>query len=142
MEVTCNDPVFGKMSYKHRWIKQQTLLLFGKEWNITVAAKAYSGKAITEEQRKSYLSFMNEQKKMMQTVTEELYKYVIMKNRETSVEKIKENEELAQILNPKTLLFQQDGTTILLLDYAWDIEHGIAVKLIPEIAVGIQDLFL
>lgn len=40
MEATCKDIVFGEMSYKHRWYKQQTISMFGKEWTITVAAKA------------------------------------------------------------------------------------------------------
>jgi hypothetical protein len=45
-------------------------------------------------------------------------------------------------VTPKTLLFKQDGTTLLLLECDWDIDNGVAVKLSPEVAVGGQDLFL
>ena len=51
-------------------------------------------------------------------------------------------ESLENYVTPKTLLFQQDGTTLLLLECTWDDENGIAVKLLPEIAIGAQDLFL
>ena len=44
MEVICNDPNFGKMKYKHRWYKTETVPFFNKEWQVTIAAKAYSGK--------------------------------------------------------------------------------------------------
>lgn len=50
--------------------------------------------------------------------------------------------ELAQMVTPKTLLFKQDGTTLMLLDCVWDEEGGIAVKLAPQVAIGPQDIFL
>ena len=31
---------------------------------------------------------------------------------------------------------------MMLLDCVWDVEGGMAVKLMPETAVGSQDLFL
>ena len=51
-------------------------------------------------------------------------------------------DRLENYVTPKTLLFQQDGTTLLLLECTWDIENGIAIKLLPEVAIGAQDLFL
>ncbi|WP_104803264.1 DUF6985 domain-containing protein [Blautia marasmi] len=147
MEATCIDNVFGEMSYKHRWCKKQSISMFGEDWTITIAAKAYSGKPITEEQQKAYSYFMNNEKRMMDTVGEQLKSYVnenlsSLAEYWISARTIVNISELAQMVTPKTLLFKQDGTTIMLLDCVWDIEGGMAVKLAPNIVVGSQDLFL
>ena len=55
---------------------------------------------------------------------------------------IKLASDLAAIVKPRTLLFKQDGTALVLLDCPWDEEHGLAVQLIPEFAIGSQDVFL
>lgn len=147
MEKTVNDDVFGEMSYKHRWYKRQQINLFAKEWDVTVAAKAYSGKSITDDQRKSYTHFSENEAEMEKTVAEQLKEYVNSNLPElalhwTGARTVETAKDLAQMVTPQTLLFQQDGTTILLLDCVWDEEKGVAVKLYPEVAVGIQDLFI
>lgn len=147
MDATCKDTAFGEMSYKHRWFKKQTIVMFGEEWNITVEAKAYSGKTITEEQQKAYLNFMEKEKQMAEIVGEQLKSYVNENLTELatywiSARAVVNVNELGQMVIPKTLLFKQDGSTILLLDCVWDSDGGVAVKLTPEVAVGSQDLFL
>lgn len=147
MEATCKDDVFGEMSYMHRWYKLQSISMFGRDWNITVAAKAYSGKPITEEQQKAYTTFCENKKCMVNTIGEQLKSYV-NENLSSLAEywmgarAVINVNELAQMVTPKTLLFKQDGTTLILLDCVWDIENGIAVKLVPDVAVGSQNLFL
>lgn len=147
MEATCNDIVFGEMKYKHRWYKQQTVLMFGKEWDITVAAKAYSGKPITEEEQNGYKYFMENENKMIDVIGEQLKQYINDNLQELATywmgaRSVIKTIELAQMVTPKTLLFKQDGTTLMLLDCVWDEDGGMAVKLIPEVAVGSQDIFL
>ena len=50
--------------------------------------------------------------------------------------------DLAKVVEPKSILFQQDGTIVFLAECEWDIENGIAVKLYPEVEVGPQDIFI
>lgn len=143
----CNDIVFGDMKYKHRWYKNEQITLFGKKWDIVIAAKAYSGKSITDEQRNSYSYFCGNIEQMCNIIANELQKYINKNFKEfadywTNAHSINSADELAQVTIPKTLLFEEDGTTIMLLDCVWDEDHGVAVKLIPNIAVGSQDLFL
>lgn len=141
MENICVDTVFGKMSYKHRWIKEQSITLFGREWKITIAAKAYSGKMITEEQRSSYSLFINREKEIQNIIAEKLLEYISSES--LSIDNaIKSYEYLNKIVTPKTVLFKQDGTTLVLFDSELDHEHGIAVKVFPDTAVGVQDVFL
>lgn len=146
MEMTCKDPVFGEMAYRHRWYKTIKLYMFGKEWDVGVAAKAYSGKSITEEQRRSYSEFFDKIEAMVDIIGENIKKYVNENLYELATDWIGARSvgsvnELAQMVVPKTLLFKQDGTTIMLFDCVWE-EHGIAVKTMPEIAIGSQDIFL
>ena len=147
MESTCNDVVFGEMSYKHRWYKQQKISIFGKEWDIAVAAKAYSGKPITEAEQNAYKYFEENESKMVTVIGNQLKQYVNDNLQELATywmgaRSVNQIVELAQMVTPKTLLFKQDGTTVMLLDCLWDEDSGIAVKLAPEVAVGSQDIFL
>lgn len=147
METSCNDAVFGVMQYKHRWIKRQTISAFGKEWEVTVAAKAYSGKPITKEQQDAYTRFTENEIAEIAIIENTILAYVNDNIKELSAEwvgarKISVISDLAQVVTPKTILFKQDGTTIMLLDCAWDVEAGLAVKLYPELKIGSQDLFL
>lgn len=147
METSCNDAVFGVMQYKHRWIKKQTISVFGKTWEVTVAAKAYSGKPITKEQQDAYKRFSENESTEITAIEKTILSYMNDNIKELSAEwvgarKISAIADLAQVVMPKTILFKQDGTTIMLLDCVWDIEAGLAVKLYPEVKIGSQDLFL
>ena len=147
MEIICKDRVFGEMTYKHRWYKQQSVTMFGKSWNIKVVAKAYSGKRITEEQRRAYRIFSEKEEEVLKRVGEKLKSYVndSLEGGLVGGDEIKKVEqvcELEQMITPTSLLFKQDGTAILLFDCVWDVENGVAVKLFPEMSVGPQDIFL
>ena len=147
METSCNDAVFGVMQYKHRWIKKQIISAFGKEWEVTVAAKAFSGKPITKEQQDAYQRFSQSERTEIAAMEKTILSYINDNIKELSLNwsgarKISHIADLAQVVTPKTLLFKQDGTTVMLLDCVWDIEAGLAVKLYPEVQIGSQDLFL
>lgn len=146
-EAKCIDIAFGEMTYKHRWYKEQEINIFGRTWNITVAAKAYSGKTITNEQQDSYVNFIKNERKYIEVIENELKNYVNNNLQElteywVAARSVDSKKDLSQMVTPKTLLFKQDGTTVMLLDCVWNIENGIGVKIIPEISTGIQDLFL
>ena len=121
--------------------------MFGKNIEITVAAKAYTDKPITEEQRKSYTEFFNNERNYICTISNEIKKYVNehlypLAEDWPGAKTIKDISELGQIVSPKTLIFKQDGTAIMLLDCVLDVENGIGVKIIPKFAIGPQDIFL
>lgn len=146
MNTTYIDPVFGEMKYKHKWYKEKNFSLFGSKWNITIAAKAYTGKQITDQQRRSYQQFNAHVSEMTDIITTQLIDYINDNYEEfaqywSGARIISQGHELAQIVIPKTLLIKQDGTTLLMFDCPWD-EHGIAVQVIPDVQIGSQDIFL
>ena len=86
-------------------------------------------------------------KKILEIIENELKNYVnnnLLELAEnwTAARRIDSKEDLSQVVTPKTILFKQDGMAVLLLDCVWDAENGVGVKFIPEVSIGIQDLFL
>lgn len=147
MEVTYDDPVFGQMSYKHRWYKLDTISLFETEWSISIVAKAYSGKLITDQQRDSYKRFLDESNEIADNVSALIIKYINSNCEELAAtwagsRMVNDAKDLIGIVRPTSLLFKQDGTALFLFDCVWDEEHGLAVQLFPAYEVGSQDAFL
>lgn len=141
-----NDAVFGEMTYKHRWSKKESFSFFGKNWDITVAAKAFSGKPISDEQRVSYQWFKENLGQVDEMLYEIVSRYINHNCQEFSVywsgaRMVNTPSDLAQIIDLKTILIKPDGTMLVLSDCPWD-EHGIAVQLKPTVEIGSQDMFL
>ncbi len=147
MEIKCNDPIFGEMSYKHGWFKNQSIFIFGKNWDIKILAKAFSQKAINAAEQNAYKNFMENETKFIEIAENQLKEYVNNNLYELSeywvgARRVKDIIELAQMVTPKSLVFKQDGSIIMLLDCVWDVENGVGVKLIPDVSVASQDIFL
>ena len=143
MDNKCKDPAFGDMVYKHRWQKTETIKMFESEWDITIVAKAYSNKPISVEQQISYESYKKNEEKTLQRLSAKIAEYVEEFSSELEAEGIKVTsfKDLSKVVKPKTLMFRQDGTAIMLLDFVLDEEHGIGIDL-TSLEIGSQDLFL
>ncbi|MBE6424211.1 DUF6985 domain-containing protein [Succinivibrio dextrinosolvens] len=146
-ERECNDKAFGVMHYKHGWVKSQLVSLFGKDWNIRISVRAYSEKPINELQQKQYSEYSNNEEKYKETISSELVKYINNNLPELAInwkeaKKIDSTNELAKIVTPRTLFFNQEGDVVLLLDCVWDQENGIGIQIIPKTAIGPQNTFL
>ena len=147
MDTKCMDDVFGEMTYKHRWVKNEVETFFGKKYTLQIVAKAYSGKPITDEQRITYKKYWKEKDRFKEILSNELMRYIndnILELAEhwVGARRVDKIEDLSAVVTPKTLLIKQDGSMLFLLECAWDIENGVAVKIYPDIAIGSQDLFL
>lgn len=147
MEPTVNDVVFGEMKYMHRWYKNESISFFNQKYDVTVVAKAYSGKPITDQQRESYQWFNDNLNKIVEKVSNEIVDYINENCEELAVSwsgarKVNSATDLNGIVVPTTLLFKQDGTALFLFNCKWDEEHGIAVQFYPEYEIGSQDVFL
>ncbi len=140
MDMKCKDPIFGEMIYKHRWQKTETINMFGKNFDIVIAAKAYYKKPITKEQQKSYKDFKKNELKILNEVSLKITEYINSNKEDILINDT--NLELSKLLTPKTLLFKQEGDAILLFDCVWDIEHGIGVNITSNFEIGSQDIFL
>lgn len=147
MEVVCNDPIFGKMSYKHRWFKQDKFYLFGADWTVSVVARAYSGRPITDRQRESYKRFIEQMDLIADDVSELIMEHVNSNCEEFAAawpgaRMVNCAEDLQSIVRPTSLVFNQDGSVLILFDCVWDEEHGLGVQVFPDYKIGSQDVFL
>ena len=146
-EKTINNTVFGLMKYDYQWEKVEKINIFKEEYNINIIAEAFSDEKISKEQEESYLKLKENEKSYIETIENKLKEYV-NKNLEdlatywVGARKIINTSDLTKIVEPKSILFQQDGSIIFLAECEWDIENGIAVKLYPEVEVGPQDVFI
>ena len=133
-----NNSIFGLMEYDFQWEKIEKVSIFKKEYNITIIAEAFPDEDISKEQEESYLKFKKNEKSYIETIEniEDLATYWV------GARKIINISDLAKVVEPKSILFQQDGTIVFLAECEWDIENGIAVKLYPEVEVGPQDIFI
>ena len=135
------------MEYDFQWEKIEKVSIFKKEYNITIIAEAFPDEDISKEQEESYLKFKKNEKSYIETIENKLKEY-INENLEdlatywVGARKIINISDLAKVVEPKSILFQQDGTIVFLAECEWDIENGIAVKLYPEVEVGPQDIFI
>ncbi len=142
-----NNSVFGLMEYDFQWEKTEKISIFKKEYDIIISAEAYSEENISKKQEESYLKFKENEKFHMETIENKLKEY-INENLEDlatywiDARKIVNSSDLTKVVEPKSILFQQDGTILFLAECEWDIENGIAVKLYPEVEVGPQDIFI
>ena len=142
-----NNSVFGLMEYDFQWEKIEKVSIFKKEYDITISAEAYLEENISKKQEESYLKFKENEKSYIGTIENKLKEY-INENLEdlatywVGARKIVNSSDLTKVVEPKSILFQQDGTILFLAECEWDIENGIAVKLYPEIEVGPQDIFI
>ena len=142
-----NNSIFGLMEYDFQWEKIEKVSIFKKEYNITIIAEAFPDEDISKEQEESYLKFKKNEKSYIETIENKLKEY-INENLEdlatywVGARKIINISDLAKVVEPKSILFQQDGTIVFLAECEWDIENGIAVKLYPEVEVGPLDIFI
>ena len=142
-----NNMVFGLMQYDYQWEKFERINIFKKEYDISIIVEAFPDEDISKEQEESYLKFKENEKIYIETIENHLKEY-INENLEdlasywVGARKIINITDLAKVIEPKSILFQQDGTILFLAECEWDIENGIAVKLYPEVEVGPQDIFI
>ena len=59
-----------------------------------------------------------------------------------AAKKVQDVSALSAIIMPTSLLFKQDGTTLMLFECVWDSDAGFAVQIYPDWEMGRQDLFL
>ena len=142
-----NNMVFGLMQYDYQWEKFERINIFKKEYDISIIVEAFPDEDISKEQEESYLKFKENKKIYIETIENHLKEY-INENLEdlasywVGARKIINITDLAKVVEPKSILFQQDGTIVFLAECEWEIENGIAVKLYPEVEVGPQDVFI
>lgn len=133
-----NDDVFGVMEYNHRWLKEENILIWGKELTVNICARSYNEKPITTLQKQSYKNVKNNFEQFLDKIQKMITEYI---HKFYDIDKI-HNEDLNSLIKLTHIIFFQDGETIMIFDFIKDVENGIGVKIIPDFEIGPQDTFI
>ena len=123
-----DDKIFGEVSFKAGWKKDDTICLWGNNYNIVVTAAAYyEDEYITEKQQLAYQSFNMEKSEITKKIEQLLDSFM---------------NEAEKHLTPRFLVFEKNGAYALMFDDDTDPDDGIAVQLSPDEKVMSQDAYL
>lgn len=146
------DPIFGEMVYDYSWEKEEEFLAFGRDVNLRVVAKAYSGQDIRDVQREAYITYKSNLSKYIMNVPGVLLDYYLRNYEFISscvsipdkISKDNINKELiSKLIRIKTLYIDRKGQFGWLCDCAWDSEHGLCILLSGDsICIKEQDYLL
>ena len=122
------DPFFGELTYSVGWKAKREITLFGSAYTVTVKIQAYEPDAAMPPAQQSACCSYAEQEIGYLAQIEQLM--------------LADSPNAAKRFTPRTLLFKVSGACALLCDDAKDEDGGIAVQIIPQPRVLLQDDFL
>ena len=98
-------------------------------------------------ERASYQKFQENRQETLALLSQKVIDYINNNLEELrfnwpTAKKVQDVSELSAIVMPTSLLFKQDGTTLILFECVWDSDAGFAVQIYPDWEMGRQDLFL
>lgn len=129
------DIVFGEMIYKHSWTKKDSFIFLGKTYTVNITVQAYKGDKILESQQENFKKFKDFLSEHSNNIEQKLKEY--LKNM------LKVEGSLADLLEPKSIIFERDNSWGILFETEYDVENGIALFIKNNaIKVGTQDEFI
>lgn len=133
--MTINDEVFGKMDFDYGWAKEEVISLYSHEYKIVCVASAYTGQQIEKIQQDKYVEYKKTEYALIEKAEVALIEYCKSNG-------INITDGIEKHIKPTEIVFQQNGEVGILLNCDWDNESGIAIYLLPQIKIDIQDAFL
>ena len=145
MEI--DNKAFGKLKYDYFWYKEEKITIFENEIKIIIRIDAFEGEEITKEQENSYELFKTNKEKYVIDIENGLKDYINNNIEDLEVywdeaRNIFTNSDLNGIITPSTILFNRDGSIILLAECSWDKENGLGIKFYPEFKIETQNMYI
>lgn len=121
------DNIFGTMTFKRGWTKQEKLLFWGEESDVKIRISCYPGEEPNDNQKKAYESFISNIQEISEDSLVKLAMFVskdpeagLPSNLESAV------SELPGHLHIFEILFFKDGSYAIICDCNWT-EDGVSV---------------
>ncbi len=129
--------ILNNLVFNYGWRVNSDFNLFGKLINVTFILDSYDENEIVNEKQEKCLKILEkEESTYSDTIITLVKQYINNNSISINISNI-ENE-----LRLTSILITQDGDVIFLFEVTWDIENGLAIKVIPEFDIGSQDVFL
>lgn len=137
------DQVFGEIKYEHGWTKIEYVPFLDQMCRVEIFIKVYYGRNILDKQYDAYKYFIENHETINSKLPQVITAYINNNKKEITSNYLNiDNKKISDIIRPKTLLFNRDGSVVFLCDVPWDEEHGIGIQIYPEYKIDIQDNFI
>ncbi|MGP1579935.1 MAG: DUF6985 domain-containing protein [Wolinella sp.] len=135
MLKTVDDGVFGKLTYKHSWFKEDEIVFFGRTQKIKIKVKAYENDEILQTQRDNYQKCKDFIGHNKDEIHSKLQRYC--------TDFYETDENIESILEIQSIYFARDGSWAILFESKYDIENGLAILFKDsDMIVDSQDILL
>lgn len=137
------DKIFGAMTFKRGWTKQEKLLFWGAERDLKIRISCYPGEEPNDNQKKAYESFVNNIQDVSEVSLVKLAMF-LSKDSESGLSANLENavSELPKILKIFEILFFKDGSYAIICDCDWSEDGVSALVMDGNMKVGYSDQLL
>lgn len=126
------DKIFGAMTFKRGWTKQEKFLFWGAERDLKIRVSCYPGEVPNDNQKKAYESFISNLQDVSEQSLVRLATF-LTKDSESGISSIMESAvtELPSHLKIFEILFFKDGNYAIICDCDWT-EDGVSVLIKDE----------
>lgn len=135
------DKVFGSLSFRFGWIKNETITIWNQSFRVRIRTSRRKDEKPTQTQQNAYLDFKSNLDTICSSVKDRVEKYIYSYQTD-----IQEQLGVSKIENPfslliaKEVLFFQNGKYAILFDTKWS-ENGMAILCDKNhITVGDSDI--
>lgn len=137
------DKIFGKLTFDHGWVKNETISLWGMERDVEIRTSSYPNQVPNEKQQTAYKTFKTRFSEIDEVTKVRLAQFIAK-----SAEDFKD-AGLESILNqlnnhvvPFEILFFQDGSYAIECNADWTDEEISVLINGTKMTVGMSDELL
>ena len=114
------DKVFGTLSFRFGWTKNEQIKFCGKLYDVRIRTSSLKDELPTEVQQNSYLSFEVEQDSICEKAKELVYNFIEVRKEQIFEQLgVRYIANLATLLTPYEVLFFKNGKYAILFQTKW-----------------------
>lgn len=121
------DKILGNMSFRYGWIKEESITLWGREYNVRIRTSSKIGEMPTVVQQNNYIEFKNKINEIASDNEKAVIDFILSNSTSISSQcGISSIDVPLSMIALKEVLFFQNGKYALLFDTIWS-EAGMAI---------------
>lgn len=139
------DKVFGEVNFDVMWETTKEVNLFEEKYKVLFLLQDYDEIGINDCQRDSYKKYKLLESKISNNLYNVISSYInknlnFFSETNENIKLINNLKELKKVINPVSYSFLENGDIVIELDFKYDEENGLGVKInindISNIEIG------